>query len=1403
VAVIDQGHWLDSLEAQGNLTRSQFLIWTGQQLDPMLPVYNVVHAWRLQGPLDRARFSACFEQLVGETEALRLVVENRDGVPWQRVLQQVPQPLNMLDLAAEDQPEKAFRRWQSERSRCRLVLDRQLFDAALVRLSAEDHVWYLNQHHLICDAWSTALVCARMVELYAGRQPDGSAASPPLFTDYAARERQQRASPALERSRQYWQQVTAKPPLRSDFYGARVSNPGPRTHRVRRRLGQQRSAAVRALAASPAARMLNDELSQLRVFSALVSGLLARLSGFGNRAIGSPVHNRASAADKATPGLFIELFPLFIESRQGDSFTQLLERAGGGLMAWLSHARAGLSTPESNRHFDVVLNFLTARMPLFEGLETTNDWVHPGFGDRAHALRIQVHDFDDSGAWVVDFDFNRSVFDTDAEQRLIRQFFTLLDGVVANPDQPLEDIDLADPAEQAAQLEAFNHTKVDFDDRPSLMQAIGEHIQAQPDAIAMQCGEQALSYRALGARVAQASAELQAAGAGPGTIVALCMSRNIDAMVTLLAVLASGAAFLPLEPRQPQARLAAILADVAASEVPLVALVSDSGEFPSALAPGLRILGPATADAEATEGWPELSPPAPGQLAYLIYTSGSTGTPKGVQIPHRALHNYLHWAREQYCPGTAPTVAVHTSLAVDLTITSLFLPLLAAGKSLIYPDLGAQDLPVLRVIEEDAVDLLKLTPAHLALVRETGGQSQRIKTLVVGGELLNTDLARAVTQQFPKGARLFNEYGPTEATVGCMVHLFDPQADKRAAVPIGRPIANTRIYCLDADGRPAATGLVGELCVAGPGLALGYLGQERLTAERFGTAPRLGEECVYRTGDAARWLPDGELQLLGRVDRQVKVRGSRVEPGEVEAALNSYPGVQQSVVQLRAAVAEDELRWCTQCGMPSHYPGLVFDSSGVCSLCRAYERHGDQLDRFFGSPADLEAIVAGVRAAAQGSHDAIVLVSGGKDSTYMLHQLAGLGLNMLALTLDNGFLSEQAMDNAARSAAELGVEHLVVSTPHMNEIFADSLARHSNVCHGCFKTIYTLALQEAAERNIAAIFTGLSRGQIFETRLDEMFRQRQFDVRSMEQSILDARKVYHRMDDAVARRLDTALFDSDDIFEQVRFVDFYRYVDVPLDEVYRFLDQRAPWVRPTDTGRSTNCRINDAGIYVHRRERGFHNYALPYSWDVRLGHKTREAALHELNDDIDVRAVREILDTVGFVEKPVAAEARLLAWYQSEAPLPASALREHLASRLPEEMLPAQFVHVASMPLSPAGKVDIKALPAPADGVRETARFRAPGSELEQRIAAVWAEFLNEVRIGADDSFFDIGGRSLTAIQVLARLRADFGIELPMQTFFNAPTVAALADAVEAELDAELEALSDEELESLLANDQP
>ncbi len=1359
------------------LTASQRLIWTGQRLQPGEPLYNMVLAFHISGELEGATFARAFQALVDRCDVLRVALPgdaaSPDTPPRQRFRERFEAPFAQLDFSADTDPRARLAAWLDEHKVLDLDPRECLFESALIRLAPDAYVWYLNQHHLITDAWSCAVLFERLQAFYAlaraGRLDD--APGLPLYRDYVEHEHARRDSPAQQKSRAYWEARLRSPTPPSRFYREPPTEAGGRTERVVCVLGAQRSAALRALAAEPGFRAFTGELALFQVFATLLLAYLARVTGNRTLAIGTPSHNRGSAQFKATAGLFIEIFPLQATIEEGETFASLYAKVARAAQELLMHAQPGASGAAHNRAYDVLLNFITASFGDFDGRATRTEWIHAGYGDRSHLLRLQVEDFDRADALGVYFDLNVDAFSREERDWVPAHFLRLLDAFLDDPGQALEGVALLDPASVTAVAAAAPaETVVDL---------FEQQARSGPERVALACDGVTLTYAELDRRADRLARGLRERGAGPGTRVAIALPRSPEALVAILGVLKCAAAYVPLDTAYPPARIARIL-DAAA---PLLVL-SDAaardclGEFDGEVSDLDEV-----AVGEAGGAAPPVSRPGPADVAYVIYTSGSTGKPKGVLVGHAGLANYVTWARKQYLgerPGDFP---LFSSLAFDLTVTSLFVPLISGGRVVVYPE-RAGEIAVHRVIEDNAVDVVKLTPVHLSLLQSLDLAGSRIHTLILGGEDLKVDLARTVTRRFGGEVAIYNEYGPTEATVGCMVHRFDPARDTATSVPIGRAIDNLSVHVLDARRNPLPRGVAGELYIGGVGLAHGYLDPDPASAERFVPAEDVPwGERLYRSGDLARCNEDGVLEYLGREDHQVKIHGVRIELGEIEAALLDFPGVRECVVEAVAPPALEqaygEEGYCERCGLSARHPDARLDEAGVCRLCRVFAEEQDRARGYFRTLDDLREIAARARATAAGTQDCLMLLSGGKDSSYALCQLVELGFTPLVFTLDNGFISEGAKANVRRLVESLGLELVVGTTPAMNAIFVDSLNRHSNVCNGCFKTIYTLSMNLARERGLRYIVTGLSRGQIFETRVADLFKQRVFDPAQIDRTIIEARKAYHRMDDAVSRNLDVRIFDDDRVFEEIEFVDFYRYCDVTLEEMLRYLRDRAPWIRPSDTGRSTNCLINEAGIFVHKRERGYHNYALPYSWDVRLGHKERDAAREELDDHIDEQAVTRKLDEIGYdraqLQQLRVLDKRLAAYYVAEpAPAPAE-LREFLARRLPQEYLPKHFVRLEALPQTPHHKVDRAALPTPDDARAEvTTAYTAPRSPNELLLAEVWAEILGVARVGVQDNFFELGGDSILNIQIVARARQR-GLALTPQQIFEHPTVAGLA----------------------------
>jgi tyrocidine synthetase-3 len=421
-------------------------------------------------------------------------------------------------------------------------------------------------------------------------------------------------------------------------------------------------------------------------------------------------------------------------------------------------------------------------------------------------------------------------------------------------------------------------------------------VEKQPDAVAAICNDQQLSYGELQRRSSQLAQYLRDSGIRVGDLVGVCLDHSVEELVGLLGILKAGAGYVPVDPEHPLQRLSFMLGDSGASTI------LTQQRFVEVLAPcGIKLIcidrdWPSIAEQSTTATDSSIPPES---VAYVIYTSGSTGEPKGVKVTHRSLVNYAWWAKDVYLQNESLNFALYSSVAFDLTVTSIFVPLITGNKVVIYRWAGKQ-APLERILNDVEAGILKLTPSHLELVKDRDNRHSSIKRLIVGGENFECELARRIDESFGGQVEIHNEYGPTEATVGCMIYRFDARRDRRQGVPIGRPAANAQLYVLDKWLQPAALNVTGELCIAGDGLAQGYLNRPSLTAEKFIPNPFGTGQRMYRTGDLGRLLPDGNVEYLGRRDQQVKFHGYRVELNEIQWALKQYPLIRDSVALIRS-----------------------------------------------------------------------------------------------------------------------------------------------------------------------------------------------------------------------------------------------------------------------------------------------------------------------------------------------------------------------------------------------------------------------------------------------------------------------------------------------------------------------
>ena len=898
------------------LSFAQQRLWFLDQLQPGSSAYAIHGGLRLRGPLHLAALQAALDALVARHEALRTTFTNEHGTAWQCIAP--PQAGFALELLPpwDGTPLDATVDAQAEMDRLAQMEETQPFDLArgpLVRgrlrpLAAHDHLLLLAVHHAVFDGWSLAVFIRELSALYSAALAGTSAALPALpiqYADYAAWQRrcfdEQRLQPQLNFWLDHLRGAPAVLDLPTDRPRPTVQDAAGATFELR--FDAPLSAALRAL----------SHRHGTTLFMTLLAGwaaLLSRLSGQHDLVIGTPVANRTRAEVEGLIGVFINTLALRVDLSGDPDVATLLARVRTLSIAAQAH---------QDLPFEQVVEALAperslAHSPVFQVMFT---WQNTPEGTlQLGPLEAQPLDVPRSAAQFDlrvslqeegpcicgTIEYATALFDAATIERYVAHWKTLLQAMVAGDNHPVHRLPLLQAAERQQLLHGFNATAAPLPE--TLVHTLFEQqADRTPEATALVFEATTLSYAELNARANRLAHHLIGLGIGPDQRVALCMERGIGLVVALLATLKAGAAYVPLDPAYPAERLAFMLADCGPR-----ALLTEAGQH-HGLAQALAALPVIELDA-ASPAWalqPTTNPDsarlglAPSHLAYVIYTSGSTGQPKGVMVEHRGLLNYLQWAVESYAPQAGSIVS--SSLSFDATITSLYTPLLCGGAVTLLPP--HQEIEALHTLlsQPQRCGLVKITPAHLdELGRQLLGQGRHCAAgiFVVGGEALSPATVQ-LWREFEPGVRLVNEYGPTETVVGCVTHEFAQSGPPCTRVPIGRPIANTRIYILDAHGEPLPVGVPGELYIGGAGVARGYLNRPELTAERFLHDPfdPVSGARMYRTGDLGRWLSDGTIEYMGRNDDQVKIRGFRIELGEIEARLAGIAGVREAVVLAR------------------------------------------------------------------------------------------------------------------------------------------------------------------------------------------------------------------------------------------------------------------------------------------------------------------------------------------------------------------------------------------------------------------------------------------------------------------------------------------------------------------------
>jgi amino acid adenylation domain-containing protein len=894
---------------------AQERLWFVERLVPGTSTYNIPHVLPVSG-VDADVLRRALTALVARHEALRTTFAEVDGEPVQIVHPAGEFDLSIVDLShlpegARDA--EAAARIAAEAATPFDLVAGPLFRATLVRGGDEAQAIVLVMHHAVSDGWSLDVLTRELTALYGafarGEEPD-LAPLPVQYADYALWQRAWLQGDVLARQVAYWRERLDGAPALLDLPADR---PRPAVQgfagaSLPVRLPRETSDAVAALARQAG---VTPFMALLAAFSAV----LGRWAGTDDIVVGSPIAGRTRGETEGLIGFFVNNLVLRTDLSGDPSFRALLARVREVTLGAYAHQ----DVPFEKLVEELRVERSLAHTPLFQvmfalqttGTPSTVAAAPAGGGDAGEEdapatgttskfdLTLNLSETPDGLAGALEF--ATDLFDEATARRLARHFRALVTAAVASPDAPVSHLPLAGGDERAA-LAAWNDTARPFPAATPVHALFAARAAETPDAPAVEFGGETMTYGELDARSGRLARVLAARGVHPGDRVGLSLARSADLVVTLLAILKAGGAYVPLDAAYPATRLAHMLADAD------VSLLVVDGDVPEALAGfGGTVVSLASVDLSADVA--PLSVETDGEAAaYVLYTSGSTGLPKGVAVPHRAIARLV--VGNDFLPfGPGETFLQLAPVAFDASTLEIWGALLNGARLVVHPP----ETPTLEalgaLVRDRGVTTLWLTAGLFHQMVDGPIETLRgVRHLLAGGDALSVDHCRRALEALP-GTVLLNGYGPTETTTFATTHRISVSDTARASIPIGRPIANTTAHVLDAGMRPAPVGVPGELYVGGPGVALGYLNQPALTAERFGADPFSADASarLYRTGDRVRRLADGTLEFMGRMDAQVKLRGFRIEPGEIEAALRAHPAVRDAAVVVRADGGEKRL----------------------------------------------------------------------------------------------------------------------------------------------------------------------------------------------------------------------------------------------------------------------------------------------------------------------------------------------------------------------------------------------------------------------------------------------------------------------------------------------------------------
>jgi len=1374
---------------------SQRRLWRLHRMGIAPTAYNLAESFVLEGVVDVDALEGALRDVVGRHESFRTTFVEVDGEPRQIVHPAIDWSLARLDLSAVPDPTaEAARLFDANRD---FVFDLEkgpLIRATLARLPAGPDgtprdLLLVNIHHIVADVWSLGVMVREIEEGYAARRRGLSLERPAPrigFRDYAGWLADRLADPEMDEHRAFWLDRLAGPLPVSHLPSDRPRPP------VQSFAGSTLRFRVAADTTARLADLARERgVTRFSVLNALVKTLLHRLSGDEDIIVGSPVFGREHPDLADQIGCYVNVLALRDRVSGDLPFAGFLERVHAGVTAALAH---------QEYPFDALIEALDldrdmSRSPVFdvmvveqafERVDLELEGVRRSvFGREEDAWKFSRYDLvfhvqPEDGELVLDINFNTDLFDEARIARLGRRFAELARAAALAPDTPLRDLPLMDGAE-AAEIEAWSIGPVRPRPADATMWSVFEDAAGRAGAEpALITADRTMSYAetlAAADRLGRILAGVH--GVAPGERVVVLARRSIPSVLAMLALLRIGAVYVPVDPEYPEARVR-MSVEGAGSRL---LLVDDDADL--SLLPGGTTAVALSVPALLALAPPDLDParPGPRDAAYVIFTSGSTGVPKGVVVEHAGLVNTALTMVEEFGLRPGERVMQFSSPSFDASVINMF-KTLAGGAAIVLPPPAAIGSPAeyLRFGAETGTTVVTLPPVYTRLLE--GAPMPFLRVLLSAGEAAPVD----ELTRYAESMAVYNAYGPTEASVCASFHRVVPADRARPRLPIGKPLPNTTLRILDSAMNPAPVGVDGAVWLGGAGLARGYLGDDARTAERFVVHPRTGER-LYRTGDVGRWLEDGTVDFLGRDDGQVKVRGHRVELGDVEAAIRSVPGVRDAHVR---AVERDGtsalVGWYVPERKPELWPSVaeffVYDDVTYGAMAGHEERNARYLRAFAKRVVGKTVIDIGTGPFAILAR---LAVQAGARKVYAVDRLPESARKARATVADLGLSDKIEVVEGDASTVSLpepidiciseivggigGSEGAALIINESRRLLRDPSAMLPK------RSLTLMAGVELPEEALGGGFTDIAAHYV-----EAIFAEvgRPFDLRLCVKNLPSSAIV---TDSGPFEDLDYTrpipLEETHDVTlvvrRDARLTGFIVWLTLHVDEenVLDILESPDSWLP----------------VYLPAFPAGIEAKA----GDRIVGSVERRLCPNGLNPDFIVSGSIVRGDAVvaefrhvsahfgaGFREEPF--HARLFAGAEvprSDRPVPTNALvRRHLARTLPTHAVPAHLVELPAMPMTVNGKVDVDKLPEWSATPVEAPATAAPGGDARvDAVLAVWREVLERPDLGPDDNFFEFGGDSIRAIQIVSRL-AKRGLRADIRDVFQNPVAAQFAEIV-------------------------